>query len=228
MTTRSLDPIVNALKRPEGLWTLASNAIPVFGVLFFGWAALPLMVYYWLENVLIGILNLPKILLAGLTKELPQKVLALFLAPFFVFHYGMFCLVHGVFVFGLFAASDAFAGRAEPTTKTFDVFARVGAMLRDGGNFKWSIIGLVAILIFRFVVLWLGRAQWRETDPKRQMIEPYGRIVVLHFALFLAAIPIVAFGQPAIGVLFLALFKTALELGLPQFKIGREAKAETG
>jgi hypothetical protein len=226
MTT--YETVRDALRRPEGLWTLASNTIPVFGVLFFGWAALPLMVYYWVENVLIGILNLPKILLAGLTKELPQKVLALFLAPFFVLHYGLFCLVHGAFVFGLFAASDAFAGRAQPTTKTFDVFGRVGAILHDDTNFKWSVIGLVAILIFRFVVLWLGRAQWRETDPQRQMTEPYGRIVVLHFALFLAAIPIVALGQPVIGVFFLALFKTALELGLPQFQIGRGVKAQTG
>jgi len=224
--TRALEPVLAALKRPEGLWTLASNAIPVFGVLFFGWAALPLMVYYWLENVLIGVLNLPKILLAGLTKALPQKVLALILAPFFVFHYGLFCIVHGAFVFGLFAASDVFAGRAEPATKSFDVFGRVGAMLRDGGDFKWSVVGLVAILLFRFIVLWLGRAQWRETDPQRQMTEPYGRVVVLHFALFLAAIPIVAFGQPAIGVFFLALFKTALELGLPQFQIGRGVRAQ--
>ena len=225
--TRALESVLTVVSRPEGIWTLASNAIPVFGVLFFGWAALPLMVYYWVENVLIGILNLPKILLAGLTKELPQKVLALFLAPVFVLHYGLFCIVHGAFVFALFAASDAFAGRAEPTTKTFDVFARIVAMLRDDSNFKWSVIGLVAVLVFRFVVLWLGRAQWRETDPQRQMTDPYGRVVVLHFALFLAAIPIVALGQPAIGVFFLALFKTALELGLPQFKIGRAVKAET-
>jgi len=224
---RTGETILNAVKRPEGLWTLASNAIPVFGVLFFGWAALPLMVYYWLENVLIGILNLPKILLAGLTKDFPQKVLALFLAPFFVFHYGLFCYVHGAFVFGLFAASDVFAGRAEPTTSTFDVFARVAQMLRDDGDLRWSVVGLVAVLLFRFVVLWLSRAQWRDTDPQRQMTEPYGRVVVLHVALLLGAVPVVALGQPAIGVLLLALFKTALELGLPQFQIGRVAKPET-
>ena len=28
--------IADALKRPENVWTLVSNAIPVFGVLFLG------------------------------------------------------------------------------------------------------------------------------------------------------------------------------------------------
>ena len=76
-------------------------------------------------------------------------------------------------------------------------------------------------LVMMFVVLWLGRAEWRNTDPSRQMAEPYGRVVVLHATILVGAIPVVAFGEPAIGVFVLALFKTALELGLPQFQIGR-------
>ena len=223
MIENTLAAIADALKRPENAWTLVSNAIPVFGVLFLGWAVLPLLIYYWLENVLIGVLNLPKILLAGLTKGLPQKILSVFLAPVFVLHYGVFCFVHGTFIFALFAASDLWSGRGEPTEATFDVFGRVGVMLRDDGDLKWSVIILAIVLLVRFAVLWLGRAQWRNTDPQRQMFEPYGRVVVLHVALLVCALPLVASGQPIIGVFFLALFKTAFELGLRQFQIGKRA-----
>jgi hypothetical protein len=33
-----------ALQRPDLIWVVASNLIPVIGVIFYGWAALPLMV----------------------------------------------------------------------------------------------------------------------------------------------------------------------------------------
>ena len=199
----------------------------VIGVVFFGWAALPLMIYYWFENLTIGVFNLPKILLAGLTKPWPQKILALFLTPFFAFHYGLFYAVHGAFVLAIFAASDLFAGRAEPTPDSFNIFIRIPDILRNDGHLRWSIVVLVLIQAFRFVVLWLGHAQWRDTDPPRQMQEPYGRVVVLHATILVGAIPVVALGEPAIGVFVLALFKTALELGLPQFQFGGRPTQDT-
>jgi hypothetical protein len=222
----NLETLAAALKRPEGQWTLAANAIPVFGVLFFGWAAMPLMVFYWIENVLIGAFNLPKILIAGFTKPVPMNWVSLFLAPFFVFHYGLFCFVHGVFIFAMFSFADAIAGRSEPSAEAMDVVARATQMLQDDADLRWSVIALVVVLAFRFFVLWLGRAEWRNADPMTQMFEPYGRILVMHFTIFVCTIPVIALGQPMIGVLVLALFKTALELGLPQFKIGKAADEE--
>jgi hypothetical protein len=219
-----IDWIISTLKRPETAWVLASNAIPVFGVLVLGWAVLPLLIYYWLENVFVGVLNVPKILLTGLTKKPPQKSLALFLTPFFVFHYGIFCFVHGAFIFGLVAAADVFAGRAQPTPETFDVFGRVAAMLRTDGDLRWSVIGLVAVLSLRFIVLWLAQGRWREKLPQEQMMEPYGRVVVLHIALLVCAVPVVALGQPLFAVLALAALKAALELGLPQLQVDPAAR----
>jgi hypothetical protein len=227
MATRTLDFVLMALKRPEALWTLASNAIPVIGVLFLGWAALPLMIFYWIENVFIGVFNLPKILIAGLTKPMPLNVRSLFLAPFFVFHYGLFCLVQGTFIFAIFTMSDLIAGHGEPTTQSFNGVDRVVPMVASDSDLRWSVIALFIVLAFRFIVLWLGRAEWRGTDPMRQMFEPYGRVVVLHVTILVCAIPLIALGQPVIGVLVLALFKTALELGLPQFQIGTPSNEKT-
>ena len=224
MTIREV--LTAALKTPEGWWTLASNAIPVFGVLFFGWAALPLMIYYWIENVAIGAFNVPKILISGLTKPIPFKIIALFLAPFFVFHYGLFCFVHGAFIFAIFAMADLIAGKAEPTTGTLDVYGQVWQMLQSDSDLRWGVIALLVILAFRFVVLWLFRGAWRDANPVSQMFEPYGRVVVLHFTIMIATIPVIAVGQPVIAVFVLALLKTALEIGLPQFQIGTRANEE--
>jgi len=39
---------------------LVANAIPVIGVLFFGWSLLTILVLYWLENGIIGFWNVPR------------------------------------------------------------------------------------------------------------------------------------------------------------------------
>jgi hypothetical protein len=43
---------------------LVANLIPLVGVLFFGWSLLTILVLYWLENGIVGLWNLPRILLA--------------------------------------------------------------------------------------------------------------------------------------------------------------------
>jgi hypothetical protein len=41
-----------------------ANAIPIIGVLFFGWSLITILVLYWLENGIVGFWNVPKIALA--------------------------------------------------------------------------------------------------------------------------------------------------------------------
>lgn len=43
---------------------VVANAIPIIGVLFFGWSLLTILVLYWLENGIVGFWNIPKIALA--------------------------------------------------------------------------------------------------------------------------------------------------------------------
>jgi TM2 domain-containing membrane protein YozV len=50
---------------PAALTLIATNLIPLYGVLVFGWAVFPIMVLFWLENVVIGVLNILRILLAS-------------------------------------------------------------------------------------------------------------------------------------------------------------------
>src|SRR5213594_3799766 len=78
-----------------------ANAVPLAGVLFFGWQVFPLLLLYWLENVIVGGFNVLRMLVAD--PDDPVRWAAkIFLIPFFCVHFGMFCFVHGVFVFGFF------------------------------------------------------------------------------------------------------------------------------
>src|SRR4029079_18966312 len=41
-----------------------ANAIPLIGVLFFGWSLLTILVLFWVENGIVGLWNVPRILMA--------------------------------------------------------------------------------------------------------------------------------------------------------------------
>ena len=127
-----------------------------------------------------------------------------FLIPFFVFHYGLFCLVHGIFIFSLLG--DGFRVTGGPV----QLF---GSMIREtmshGGWIAALAIG--ASHGYSFVVHFLRGGEFRQTNVMLQMVRPYGRIVVLHIAVLFGAIAIMFLGQPMFLLLLLVLGKTMLD-----------------
>jgi hypothetical protein len=91
---------------------VAANLLPLFGVLFSGWSVFIVMSLFWLENVIIGAWNVPRMA----TQLLRGQWGALFLIPFFIVHYGLFCAIHGLFVMGIFGHDQPIppAGRSRP------------------------------------------------------------------------------------------------------------------
>ena len=51
--------------RPSVIALLLANLVPVFGVVVPGWEVFPLMFLFWSENVIIGALNVLKLLIAS-------------------------------------------------------------------------------------------------------------------------------------------------------------------
>ena len=117
--------IGEAFTRPVSYWILLQNMIPVAGVLFFGWKAFLLLLFYWLENVVIGLVNLLKIAVSGFTKNREAGLVTLFLVPFFVVHYGIFCFVHGMFLLGIMAMSGALHEDGSIVSGDFDLIDSV-------------------------------------------------------------------------------------------------------
>src|SRR5438045_8762155 len=80
---------------------LLANAFPIVRVLILGWTVFPLVLLYWLENVVVGAFNVARLLLAQPREPVFWAVM-LFLIPFFIVHFGMFTYIHGVLVLALF------------------------------------------------------------------------------------------------------------------------------
>jgi len=158
---------------------LAANAVPILGVLFWGWSVGDILVLYWAENIIVGFYTLPKIVLAK--GPWPLK---LFLLPFFLFHFGMFTFVHGVFLVTLLQ------------TVGFDVYS--------GGTLETIQSAFFALLLSHGISFILhgvigGEAMMREANEA--MGSPYPRVIVMHitilaggFALFLIAKDIAVLG----------------------------------
>jgi hypothetical protein len=168
--------------------------VPLVGVLFAGWSVATILVAYWLENGVVGILNVPKILIAGSGPNHPAvRGNSTALAMFFVVHYGFFWLVHGVFVFVLVAfASSGFDSRSI-------AFMAVLLLISHGTS---------------LVVNYIGRGEYARTTPAAQMFQPYGRLIILHVTIVIGFFFVIFLGQPVALVALLVLFKTIGDLAL--------------
>jgi hypothetical protein len=132
----------------------------------------------------------------------------LFLVPFFCFHYGLFCLVHGVFVCVLLGGGGPFAGGGP-----VDPFETAMQALQD----PWlllSIALLAASHVWSFLVNYVWGGEYRRTVPILLMFQPYGRIVVLHIAILAGGFAAAFLGSPVWFLVPLVIGKTLLDVNL--------------
>lgn len=186
------------------VWALiGANLVPLAGVLFFRWEVFPIVFVFWIENVIVGVLNLLKILTAPAPN--PASLVArFFLAPFFTFHYGMFCFVHGVFVMVLFG-KDVVPTHALPgPALMLETVSKLGLW--------WAVAGLAASHGVSFVSNYLLGGERLRASTIQLMQQPYGRIVVLHLAILGGGFLIMALGSPWYGLALLVLLKIGLDL----------------
>ena len=128
----------------------------------------------------------------------------MFLSVFFVFHYGLFCLVHGTFLVGF----AAFAEPQEPGSLPLgDLTGIFQFGLNSGLHVDWMLYVIAIFQVLVFAWEFLIKGGWKDTNPMAEMFAPYSRIIVLHFALFVGAGALFVLGQPMIGVLALILFR---------------------
>lgn len=167
---------------------VAANLVPLLGVIFLGWSVASVLVVYWVESVVIGILNLPRILATD--GSMGGKI---FICGFFTVHYGMFAVGHAVFLGSLFDAGPVFA-----------------QLLEFGGLF-WTALGLgFSHLISLFMRL--SRREFAGKTANKQMSEPYGRVMVMHAVVLLGGIGLQIFGEPMLAILLLIILKTGLDI----------------
>jgi hypothetical protein len=202
MTGRFLDPseVVRAYRDPLSWVSLAVDLLPVLAVFAFGWGATPLVALYWLENLVIGAFTIFRMIGTAIA-SVASLAMALFMVPFFFFHYGMFCFVHGVFL-RLFAGGEGGGDNLEPVSLIRWALGTAPEML-------WFVAAIAAVSALYYVFDFLARGDYRTSNPQLEMFSPYGRIVTLHIAIILGAGVAFTLSEPLAGVLLLILIRVA-------------------
>ncbi len=193
-------PVAKPGLPPSALVLLAANLVPLLGVLSGQWTVLSILLLYWFENVVIGGINVLRMAFAD-PKSIASGAIKIFLIPFFIVHYGMFCFVHGMFIMFFFGHATRFS----PSPAAF------AAALRDAG------VGFAALCIavshlFSFIHNFLLDGEYRRTTPQLLMGRPYGRVVILHVSILIGGAAAGALGQPVPALLLLIVLKTVLDL----------------
>jgi hypothetical protein len=210
-------------KRAEQVASIAAALVVAAGVLWFDWPAFLVLALYWIENVVIGVANVIKLLAAGLggaapvaraqaakpaaaTSRVGSVVATLFMVPFFCVHYGMFCLVHGTFVVALFSGDKG----------AKDVFFDAPFYLLDrvlGESWGWiALAAIVATVVVDTGRWFAARRAGAQRTLQQVMTAPYGRIVVLHLVLIGGGFLLALTNAPQTAVLLLTAFKLIYDL----------------
>jgi hypothetical protein len=233
---------------------IVANLVPLIGVLFWHWDAFEIVALYWAENVIIGVINVLKMITcapqpakvnwdhgftpaeiaaledslgmpAGSPNDLsqldkiqaamekagksdeklslpagtrqPHEILK------FVLFYGGACLLHGMFVLTVF-------GHQSVVGDPIQAVVELSRSIYE--QFLLPFLALAASHLYSFFVNYLGRGEYRRLTVGSLVLQPYGRVVVLHLAILFAGFIAATLGSPLPILVLLVIGKTALDL----------------
>ena len=197
-------------RRPSVIALLLANLTPVLGLLFFHWDLFSILFLFWSENVIIGVLNALKMLLAN-----PKSPLSwagkLINVPFFCVHYGGFTLIHGFFVIALFGHGINIHASLQSAWFPFQLVRELCRIALEN-NLFWGVVSLAASRTFSFYRNYLANGEYKNAKVSDLMAQPYGRVIVMHLTLLGGGAFLLALDSPLAGLLMLVVLKTLLDL----------------
>jgi hypothetical protein len=195
-TTRMPPPLVSSQRpgtrlTPSVLVLVVANLLPLYGVLFLHWQVFPVILLFWLENIVIGGFNALKMLLVSSPEESSAARKVVMTASFW-FHYGGFASGHGVFVLMLFGP---FAGPDGNHTDLPYIWHTVAGL-----GIAWPLLALVVSHAASFLLNYIGNAEYKTANLRDLMMLPYGRVLVLHAVLIFGGLAVLALGTPTVAL----------------------------
>jgi hypothetical protein len=195
---------------------IGANLLPLAGALFLGWTVAEIVLLYWLENVIIGLMNLARIAVAepdALTRNAPpgkqlrpHELLAgkIFLGGFFLVHFGAFCAAHATVLADLFPVTG-------PDGRRLEIGGVIADMLTDPVSLA-TVLALFASHLTSFFRNYLGLGEYRHTDIGKLMTRPYGRIFVLHLFIIGSGLVASSMNSHIAAMVLFVVIKTAVDL----------------
>ncbi|MCU0404201.1 MAG: DUF6498-containing protein [Chitinophagaceae bacterium] len=172
----------------QNYWIWAQALLMMTGILFWGWSPFYVVMAYFFETIIIGLIHVAK-MLTVLSRGSTQKMAVLEnkhdtmnhggAILFFLFHYFFFVAIQSIFVFAMFqkflpAGNEAF-----------------GLI----GNYKWLFTQPEFILVFSILAVshlgivvrdWFIPEKYHTYTLKKMFIQPYIRILVQQFVVILS------------------------------------------
>ena len=214
---------------------MAVNVIPIIGVAFWDWSLMMILVLYWIESGIVGVINVFKIAraeggdgpavsvdgnrvtirISGMASGMGRSADHRLLHPALRDLLGRARRVH---------LPAAAVRRALHRVSCLDRWT--SARCRSTACCSSALL-LAASHTVSFFTNYLGRGEYLRATPTGQMMSVYGRVVALHVTVVAGAALIGAFGAPIAALYLLVGIKTAIDLVL-HLREHRRAAPSTG
>lgn len=210
------------------LFTLiAANGTAIWQFFINGGAILEVLWIYWLQSVVIGIINVYRILSTPLaiasqpvnplhsggtgSSSIVSVLIRYAFATFFTMHYGMFHLVYAIFLASYGASGVVVRGVSQSSATTDALFS--GSI-----RVSWVIISGLIFAFHHLVTLIIERRQMSldagpAPDIRQVMMRPYRRILPMHLIIIVGPIIAAWFGEATVFAVFM-LLKTLVDVWL--------------
>ena len=187
----------------EWLLIIANLCLLVLALVY-NWSLFDIVFAFWIENLIIGLFNTPKILMCKVQHpgHRPDTLgTKIFLVFFFWFHYTVFSALHLFLIFLLFGDAKTLLNPSEIFSGMFSFFFILG------------LIGLFASHGFSFYSNFIQKKEYEKYSPFAMMLKPYIRVLLTHGFVFLGGYVVLLIdnGMSIMLVVFIIL-KTLLDL----------------
>ena len=180
----------------SSLILIAANLLPLAGALFWGWELSMIMLLYWAESAVIGFFNLLKMIVVNKRESLVT-------GPFFIVHFGGFMAVHFMFIYSFFIEGPATdSATPESLCEVTSLFLAI-----------WpALLALFVSHGYSFFHNFLGRQEYVGRTIKKQMSEPYSRIIFMHLVIIFGGGLSMMLGDSTLVLMGVIVVKTIVDL----------------
>lgn len=208
-----------SLQKPSVLILIIVNIIPLIGVLFFGWNVFAILLLYWFESAIIGFFNIIKMSIVVRrtlmddvninfgtgVQELGKlnKIMSVISIPFFILHFGIFMIVHLIFILLFFSMNSS------AHMDFFQAFAAIPSILGT------AIIGAFFLFLshlYSFIFTYMRKNEYVNERLFDLSLGPYSRVIIMQAVLFGSGFAATGLGAPSILIALMVILKIIFDI----------------
>lgn len=178
---------------------IINNLVPVLGVIYLKWNLFNLILIFWLESGVVGILNLFKMFRIKGLEGLKEYGL-------FTVGYGSFMIVHYIFLM-IGALLTGYLHHLDLRDGLFGPIWRNHSII-------YALISMIISHSISFLFNFLGNQEYLATNIGEQMFKPFHRVLLIQATILGAAAIMIFFkyNEPVIALIIMTLIKTMIDL----------------